>query len=252
VIATEATLAVTQALGPGWLDPEQMLVSAGTWALWVTAAVIFAECGLLIGFAFPGDTLLFSVGLFASVGTISEPFPVVLLVLLVSAIVGNIVGYEIGRWAGPPLLEREGRSFLSRENVERTRDFFDRYGAPAIVLARFVPIVRTVITVTAGAALMDRRRYLVYTALGGVLWVCGITSLGYSLGNVPFVQDHVQPHLDLILLGVVLLSVLPAVFHVLRERRIRQRERAAGALRTPVPEPPPEPLDQASSRSAGS
>jgi membrane-associated protein len=247
VIATEATLAVTQALGPGWLDPEQMLDSAGGWALWVTAAVIFAECGLLIGFAFPGDTLLFSVGLLASAGSVPEPFGVVLLVLLVSAVVGNVVGYEIGRWAGPPLLEREG-SFLSRENVERTRTFFDRYGAPAIVLARFVPIVRTVITVTAGAARMDRRRYLIYTALGGVLWVCGITSLGYSLGNVPFVRDHVQPHLDLILLGVVVLSVLPALYHVLRERRQRKLERAIDRSESESDEP----LDQASSRSAGS
>jgi membrane-associated protein len=261
VIATEATLAVTQALGPGWLDPEQMLDSAGGWALWVTAAVIFAECGLLIGFAFPGDTLLFSVGLLASAGAVPEPFPLVLLVITASAILGNVVGYEIGRWAGPPLLEREGRSFLSRENVERTRLFFDRYGAPAIVLARFVPIVRTVITVTAGAARMNRRRYLLYTALGGVLWVCGITSLGYSLGNVPFVRDHVQPHLDLILLGVVVLSVLPALYHVLRERRSRQRERTAATQRSaagvaspvePPGEPPVEPLDQASSRSAGS
>ena len=116
------------------------------------------------------------------------------------------------------------------------------------MLARFVPIVRTVITVTAGAALMDRRRYLVYTALGGVLWVCGITSLGYSLGNVPFVRNHIQPHLDLILLGVVVLSVLPAVLHVVRERRQRKLERAIDRSEAG----PDEPLDQASSRSAGS
>ena len=250
VIATEATLAVTQALGPGWLDPNQILESAGTWALWVTAAVLFSECGLLIGFAFPGDTLLFSVGLLASQGFITEPFGLILLVLTVAAILGNIVGYEIGRWAGPPLLEREGRTYLSRKNVDRTRRFFDRYGAPAIVLARFVPIVRTVITVTAGAAGMPRRRYLLYSAVGGVVWVCGITSLGFFLGNVPFVREYVQPHLDLILLAVVVLSIVPLVTHVLLERRSRQRELAVAVA--PGDSAPGEPLGQTSSRSAGS
>jgi membrane-associated protein len=248
VIGTEATLAVTQALGPGWLDPTELITSAGQWALWVAAAVIFAECGLLIGFAFPGDTLLFSVGLLATQGTVTEPVWLIMTVLTLAAILGNVVGYEIGRWAGPPLLEREGRTYLSRENVDRTRDFFERYGAPAIVLARFVPIVRTLITVTAGAAEMQRRRYLLYSALGGVLWVCGLTSLGYFLGKVPFVNDYVQPHLDLILLSVVVLSVLPAAVHIMRERRKRRREVAAADA---AQSPSAEPLDQASSRSAG-
>jgi membrane-associated protein len=247
VIRTEATLAVTQALGPSWLDPNHIITSADNWALWVTAGVIFAECGLLIGFAFPGDTLLFSVGLLASRDFIAEPVWLIMLVLTAAAILGNAVGYEIGRWAGPPLLAREGRTYLSQENVERTRAFFDRYGAPAIVLARFVPIVRTLITVTAGAAEMQRRRYLLYSALGGVLWVCGLTSLGYFLGKVPFVRDYIEPHLDLILLSVVVLSVLPAAVHIMRERRKRRREIARKAAERPA-----EPLDQASSRSAGS
>ena len=248
MIRTEATLAVTQSLGPGWLDPTELITSAGQWALWVAAAVIFAECGLLIGFAFPGDTLLFSVGLLATQGTVTEPVWLIMTVLTLAAVLGNVVGYEIGRWAGPPLLEREGRTYLSRENVDRTRDFFERYGAPAIVLARFVPIVRTLITVTAGAACMQRRRYLLYSALGGALWVCGLTSLGYFLGKVPFVDHYVQPHLDLILLSVVVLSVLPAAVHIMRERRKRRREVARDAAEHPSAEP----LDQASSRSTGS
>lgn len=209
-----------------------MLESAGEWGLWVALAVIFAECGLLIGFAFPGDTLLFTVGLLASQGYVPEPFWVVLLVLTGGAIVGNAVGYEIGRWAGPPLLQREDRRFLSHEHVERTRAFFERYGAPAIVLARFVPIVRTVITVTAGAAGMPRRRFLLHSTTGGILWVCGVTSISYFLGGVPFVQDYVQPHLDLILLSVVVLSILPAVLHVLRQRRSRRRQAQAEARAT--------------------
>jgi len=238
---------VTNALGPGWLDPNQMLESAGTWGLWVALAVIFAECGLLIGFAFPGDTLLFAIGLLSSQGYVPEPFGIVLVVLTAGAIVGNAVGYEIGRWAGPPLLEREDRRWLSAEHIERTRTFFEKYGPPAIVLARFVPIVRTVITVTAGAAGMARRTFLVYSTLGGIVWVCGVTSLGYFLGNVPFVRDYVQPHLDLILLSVVVLSVLPAAIHFGRDRA-RRRGAAERARQTP---PAPDVVDQGSSRSSG-
>lgn len=222
----EAGTRVVLAIGPSWLDPQSLLDSAGTWALYVAAAILFAETGLLIGFFLPGDTLLFSVGLLASQGVVTEPFWFVLVLLWSAAMVGNVVGYEIGRRAGPPLLRGDHR-VLTRERVERTQNFFAQYGAPAIVLARFVPVVRTFITVVAGAAGMHRRHYLVYSAVGGVIWVFSLTSLGYFLGTVPFVRDHVQPHLDLILLGVVVLSILPVIIHLLRERRSRGKRAAA-------------------------
>lgn len=209
---------------PSWLDPEQLLNSAGSWALWVTLLIIFSECGLLLGFFLPGDTLLFSVGLFVSQGVIGESIWVVCVVLTVGAVLGNVVGYEIGRGVGPVLLERD-RRLLRPEHVERTRVFFARYGAPAIVLARFVPIVRTVITVTAGAAGMGRRRYVLYSTVGGVVWVFGVTLLGYFLGNIAFVRQHIQPRLELVLLGVVVLSILPMVVHLARERMSAQRPR---------------------------
>jgi membrane protein DedA with SNARE-associated domain len=105
--------------------------------------------------------------------------------------------------------------------VERTHAFFDRFGAPAVVLARFVPIVRTFITVTAGVGKMDRRLYLTYSAIGGVVWASGVTLLGYYLGQFQFVRQHVQPHIDIILIGVVVVSVIPAAIHLLRPRRPR-------------------------------
>jgi membrane protein DedA with SNARE-associated domain len=216
--AALAGAAVPQ-LMPSWLDPTQVLTNAGAWALWATAGILFAECGLLVGFFLPGDTLLFSVGLFVSQDIIDHPIWLVCIVLAGAALLGNIVGYEIGRRAGPPILEREGHRLVSQEHVARTQAFFDRYGAPAIILARFVPIVRTVITVTAGVARMDRRRYLIYSTLGAIVWASGLTLVGWRLGRFAFVREHIQPHLELIVLAAVALTVLPVVVHVLRERR---------------------------------
>jgi membrane-associated protein len=206
-------------LMPSWLDPTDLLNNAGAWALWVAAGILFAECGLLIGFFLPGDTLLFSVGLFVSQGIIDHPIWLVCVVLSAAALLGNVAGYEIGRWAGPPILEREGHRLVSQDHVDKTRAFFDRFGAPAIVLGRFVPIVRTLITVTAGVARMDRRRYLIYSTVGAVVWATGLTLVGWQLGRFAFVQDYIQPHLELIVLAAVALTVLPVVVHVLRERR---------------------------------
>lgn len=223
-----ASAGVVAGVLPGWLDPNSLLATAGSWALWVTLAIIFAECGLLLGFFLPGDTLLFSIGLFVSQGVVAESIWLVCVVLTVGAVLGNVVGYEIGRRVGPVILEREDRRLLRPEHVARTSAFFERYGSPAIVLARFVPIVRTVITVTAGVAEMARRRYVTFSALGGVLWVFGITLLGYFLGNVAFVRDHIQPHLELVLLGVVALSVLPVALHLAREQAAARSRRVAG------------------------
>jgi membrane protein DedA with SNARE-associated domain len=207
---------VLHTLGPSWLDPNQLLTNVGAWALWVCLGIIFAECGLLVGFFLPGDTLLFSVGLFVSQGLVPQPLVVVCLVLSLGAILGNAVGYEIGRKAGPAIFTKPDSRLFSQHNVERTHAFFERYGARAIILARFVPIVRTFITVTAGVGKMDRRLYLGFSAIGGVIWATGITVLGYSLGQVTFVRQHIQPHLDVILIGVVLLSLLPAAVHLVR------------------------------------
>ncbi|MBA2552793.1 MAG: DedA family protein [Geodermatophilaceae bacterium] len=224
-------MTTTLALGPEWLKPDVIIGWLGPWALIGLALIVFAECGLLLGFFLPGDTLLFSVGIFVSQGVIDHSIWLVCLVLTAGAVLGNLVGYEIGRRVGPLLLDREDRRLLRPEHVERTRLFFERYGAPAIVLARFVPIVRTVITVTAGAAEMGRRRYFLYSTVGGVVWVFGVTLPGYFLGNIAFVRDHIQPRLELVLLGVVVLSILPMVIHLARERMSsRRRERVPNRI----------------------
>jgi membrane protein DedA with SNARE-associated domain len=224
-VTSRSLIRVLHTLGPSWLDPNHLLTSAGAAALWVCLAIVFAECGLLVGFFLPGDTLLFSVGLFVSQGLVPQPLVVVCLVLSVGALAGNAVGYEIGRRAGPAIFTKPDSRLFSERNVQRTHEFFERYGTLAIVLARFVPIVRTFITVTAGVGRMDRRLYLAYSAIGAVIWATGVTVLGYYLGQITFVRQHIQPHLDIILIGVVVLSILPAAVHLLRSGRSSLRNR---------------------------
>ena len=123
------------ALGPSWLDPQNLLDGLGVWAMWGAAAIIFAECGLLLGFFLPGDSLLFTLGLLVGTGVVEEPLWLVCLVLVVAAFVGNVVGYEIGRKAGPAIFRREDSRLFRREYVEKTVEFFEKHGARAIVLA---------------------------------------------------------------------------------------------------------------------
>jgi membrane-associated protein len=218
------------ALGPGWLDPQTLLDQFGTWALLGAAAVIFAECGLLIGFFLPGDSLLFTAGLFIGTGDIDQPLWLACLLLTATAFAGNAVGYEIGRAAGPKIFHRGDSRLFKQEYVDKTVGFFERYGARAIVLARFVPIVRTFITVTAGVGRMPRRRYLAYSGIGAVLWATGVTVLGYFLGSIAFIRGHIE----LILLGIVLVSVIPVIVEVLRARRQRSAEPAEPEIRDAV------------------
>ncbi len=152
-------------LMPDWMDPEYLLTKLGDWALWGTAAIIFIECGLLFPIL-PGDSLLFAVGLFIAHGTIDVPLWVACVILTVAAFAGNVSGYYIGRALGTALFRNPDARFLKPEYLVRTHAFFDRYGNRAIVMARFVPIVRTFITVVAGAGRMDPRRFFLYTGIG--------------------------------------------------------------------------------------
>jgi membrane-associated protein len=199
------------ALGPSWLDPDYLI---STFGLLGALVMIFAECGLLVGFFLPGDSLLFTVGLLVADDRIKQPLWVVCLLLCVAAVAGNQVGYLIGRKAGPALLNRPDSRLFKQEYVDRTHAFFERYGPRAIVLARFVPIVRTFITVIAGVGQMDYRRYSIYTLIGGVLWAAGVTVLGYSLGGV----DLVRGNIELILIVIVALSLTPIALELLRRR----------------------------------
>ncbi len=203
------------ALGPEWLRPDTIITWLGPWALVGLALIVFAECGLLIGFFLPGDSLLFTAGLFVAAGAIASPLWVVCAVLVAAAVLGNACGYWIGRTAGPAVFDKPRSRLFKPQHVAKTQEFFDRYGTRAIVLGRFVPIVRTFITVMAGVGRMDARRYLTYSVLGGVLWAAGVTLLGFWLGQFAFVKANIE----LILILIVVASVLPMVVEVLRARR---------------------------------
>ena len=201
----------------GLLDPAHLINTFGLIGIMV---VLFAECGLLVGFFLPGDSLLFTAGLLAAGGLIA-PLWVLLLALPAAAIGGNLVGYWIGRKAGPAVFNKPDSRFFKAEYVDRSQRFFDRNGARTILLARFVPIVRTFATVMAGASRMDFRRYAVYSVIGGVAWTGALTLVGHWLGQVTVVHDHVE----LFVLGIVALSLVPVGIEVLRGRR-DQRTRA--------------------------
>lgn len=220
-----AIAAAIPALGPEWLDPQN-LDRFGTAAFWIAMAIIFAECGLLIGFFLPGDSLLFMVGLFVASGVIAIPIGIACLLLTIAAVAGNLTGYWLGHRAGPPLFNRPDSRLFRREYVDKTHHFFDRYGARAIVLARFVPIVRTFITAMAGVGRMHLRTYALYSTIGGVLWATGVTLMGYFLGTIPFVKDHIE----LILIGIVAVSIIPITIEALRHRR----QAAAAAVTHPT------------------
>lgn len=186
------------------LDPQGLLEAWGEGALWTSVAVVFAECGLFL-FFMPGDSLLFTVGMMLGTGVIDQPVWSACLAFGVAAFAGNVVGYEIGRACGPAVLERPGSRLFTAERVQRTRSFFDTYGPRALVLARFTPVVRTFITFTAGAVRMDRRRYLLWSGVGAVLWGVGVPWLGYALGAVPVVRENYEAAL----LVTMVVSLLP-------------------------------------------
>jgi membrane-associated protein len=206
------------ALGPSWMDPSYLL---NTYGIWVAVLVVFIECGLLFPIL-PGDSLLFTIGVFIASDTLHLNLFVACAILTVAAFLGNVVGYEIGRVVGPPIYERDGR-ILKREHFDKTHEFFEKYGNKALVLGRFVPIVRTFITLVAGVGRMERRRFFTWSALGAVLWASGVTILGYFLGGIDLIKNNIEAALMLI----VAVSVLPMVVEYLRHRSAARKAAAA-------------------------
>jgi membrane-associated protein len=192
-----------------------MLEDFGNVGFWIVVAIIFAECGILIGFFLPGDSLLFITGLLIASGTMSINIVAACAILFVAALVGNITGYWVGYKAGPPLFSKPDSKLFKKEYVEHTHRFFEKYGARAIVLARFVPIVRTFITATAGMGRMDFKKYFWFSAVGALLWAVGVTVAGYYLGNIEFVKKNIE----IILILVVVISVVPIGIEYIRHRR---------------------------------
>lgn len=219
----------TMSFLPSWLDPETILRGMGGWALVVLCLIIFAECGLLVGFFLPGDSLLFIAGLFVFSDAIATPLWVVCVLVTVCAFVGNVCGYWIGAKVGPALFNKPDSKLFKQEHVDKTHRFFDKYGARAIVMARFVPIVRTFITAMAGVGRMDPKRYFLYSAIGGIAWATGLTVLGYFLGEISFVRENIEAMVILI----VLISIIPIIIEVLRARR-EKRKAATQEQETPA------------------
>lgn len=212
-----------------WLDPELIIGAAGPWALAVVCFIVFAETGLLVGFLLPGDTLLVIAGLLTHTNDVFglQIWWVGLLIAL-AAFVGGEVGYLIGHKGGPAVFERKESGLFSRKNVERTNAYFERYGGITVILARFVPIVRTFAPVAAGVGHMPWRRYSLYNLIGALLWGFGLTMLGYLIAYIPPVAWFVTEYIDLILLAAVVGTALITVWHYFAERRKVKNELAGG------------------------
>jgi membrane-associated protein len=208
------------ALLHGLLDPHAWIDRFGAYALWGVALIVFIECWL---FPFlPGDSLLFLLGLLISQqNRVTSPIWLACLVLSVAAVASNVVGYAVGARAGPAIFNRPDGRIFRQSHIDKTFAFFDRYGKRAIFLARFVPIVRTFITLAAGVGRMPVRRFLAYSAIGGVVWATGVTLLGYWLGQVSLLNKH----LDLVLVAIVAVSLVPVLVEVLRGRSARRDTR---------------------------
>src|SRR3954462_9841433 len=201
------------------MDSKWIFQHYQTEFVWIALVIIVIECGLFFPFL-PGDTLLFSVGLFiASTGFyhLDLNLFVAIVVFSAAAFAGNVLGYEIGRGIGPPLYERNGR-ILKKKYFDNTRTFFDQHGNKALVIGRFVPFVRTYITVVAGVTRMRRRRFFTWSLIGAVLWVTSITLLGYFLGrSFPGLGDNI----DKAILVILAFSVIPVVYEWRKHRRNR-------------------------------
>ncbi|WEV26905.1 VTT domain-containing protein [Streptomyces sp. 71268] len=210
----------TLALGPSWLDPDHLIDQFGIYGV---LAIVFAESGLLIGFFLPGDSLLFTTGLFVTTDMIDMDLWLVCLLVVVAAVAGDQAGYLFGRKVGPALFKRPDSKLFKQENVEKAHDFFEKYGPKSLVLARFVPIVRTFTPIIAGVSRMNYRSFITFNIIGGVLWGAGVTLLGAALGKVKWVHSNIEA----MLIGIVLLSVLPIIIEVLRARS--QNKKAAAA-----------------------
>ena len=202
-----------------------MLESFGPYAMIGIFLIVFAETGLLIGFFLPGDSLLFTAGILASQGDLTI---VVLCVgCFLAAVIGDQVGYTIGQRMGPALFRRPDSRVFKQAYVERTKEFFEKHGPKTIVIARFVPIVRTFAPVLAGVGEMSRRTFLRFNVFGAFIWAVGVTLLGYWLSEL--IGDDIDKYLLPLVALIVLVSILPPILEMLRHRRAARRLSAAEA-----------------------
>lgn len=195
------------------LNIDKVILGAGLLAI---GGTVFAESGLLIGFFLPGDTLLFGAGILASQGTLNLTH--LLIVVIIAAIVGDNVGYSIGHRTGKRLFKKKESLLFRPEHIEKAEAFYEKHGGKTIIIARFIPIIRTFAPMVAGMGKMSRKRFMLFNVIGGTLWGGGVILLGYWIGSkVPWVEHFITP----IILGVVFLSIAGSLIHIFREPQAR-------------------------------
>ena len=213
-------------LGPEWLDAANLITTIvkwfGPWAIVGVMLVIFAETGLLIGFFLPGDSLLFTLGMFVGTGAVGVHIWVAAPLVWLAAIVGNQTGYLIGHKAGPAIFNRPDSRLFKQEYVDRTSDFFERHGGKAVTLAQFVPIVRTFTPVIAGVGKMNYRHFITFNVLGATFWAFGITWLGYLLGSFEWIRKNI----DAMILVIVFISVAPMLISAISKFMKSHRQKS--------------------------
>jgi membrane-associated protein len=220
---------MTLALGPSWLDPNYLLDTYGIWGLLL---VVFAESGLLIGFFLPGDSLLFTCGLLITSDQLDVPLWAAIALICLAAVLGDQAGFMFGRKVGPSLFNRPDSRLFKQENIVKAHEFFEKYGPKSLILARFVPVVRTFTPIIAGVSGMRYRSFVVFNVIGGVLWGSGVTLLGSWLGNIGVVRDNIEAMLIL----VVLVSVVPIAIEFLRARAKARKETGSPAAHQEQPQ----------------
>jgi len=193
---------------------SELIRDVGPWTYVILFLIITGETGLVIAPLLPGDSLLFAAGSFAARGDLN--LWVIYGSLAVAAVLGDALNYTVGRYLGPKLFHREeGPRFFKKENLDRTHYFFEKYGGATIIIARFLPIVRTFAPFVAGMGRMAYPRFFAYNVIGGIAWVALFTSAGYFFANIPFVKNH----FPLVIVAIVLVSVIPTVAELIRRRR---------------------------------
>ena len=196
-------------------DVTQIVQSGG---LLLIAIIIFLESGMMVGFFLPGDTLLFSAGILAAAGHL--PIIPTIAIIALAAIAGDNTGYHIGRKLGPRLFRKEDGIIFRKDLILKAEKFYEKYGTKTLLIAHFIPVVRSFVPVAAGAGKMDYKRFVIFDAIGDILWVTSITLLGYFVGSrIPGIQKMVEP----ILLIIVLITLLPTIYHALKDPKIRAR-----------------------------
>ena len=198
----------------------EIIGNYGTWTYGILFAIVFAETGFVVTPFLPGDSLIFAAAAFAAKGWLNPWF--IFLTMTTAGIIGDGVNYAIGNYIGPRVFTEDVR-FLKREYLDKAHDFFEKHGGKAVILARFMPIVRTFVPFVAGAGSMTYSKFALYNVIGAIAWVGSFTILGYFFGNIPAVEEN----FTLVIIAIIILSVLPPIFEVIKERRNAKEEAAA-------------------------